>query len=397
MSNLYLDQQKKIEYYKQQISDFYLGEGRVIEKLMLDKYLESIDSKLSIFRQNFINGGETLDIDKFNEQKSHIYADIKILYETMYELAKTRLAKIENKIICQLEELKFKEKEYKARTSLESLSVYGNTVLFKTNDLKQEYSNGKVKINLGDISIPSGSYCACMASIDNVMPSDIVFNFGDNKQVSDYFYNRELLKVSDNYVINTYDRKNEEKHISSFKINIDKDMVKKSNAYNIFVQKDNVKIKYSSEYGSIYVPKNSNIGLEVKQKARISFYVYGAEKIEFNMNDNYSYKNFEGYLINTPKQRQKIVIDVEPGFIFDLVTDGKIFADYSKCVIENDEVYSVSHFNDITDYMIEEIAYGEPVVFNDVLIIIDNADTIFFDVNYIAIKQAQISELDGEL
>ncbi len=397
MSNLYLDQEKKIEYYKQKISNYYLGNGKVVEKLIIDRYLDSIDTKLSVFKQDFINNGENLDVDKFNEQKIDIYTDLKILYETLYKLAKDRLTKIENKVICQLEELKLKEKEYKSRTAFESLSVHGNTILFKTNNLSQEYSNGKVRINLGQITIPSGSYCACMLNIDNVDPSNVIFKFNNNTQVSDYFYNRNLLKVAGNYLINTYNVKNEEKNISELKINIDKELIKESNKYNVFVEEDNIKIKYSSEYGSIYKQKNTGISFQINSKARISFYVYGASKIEFNMNNNYSYKNFDGYTIKTPKQRQKITIDAEAGFVFDLITDGRVFADYSSCIIENNEIYSMSNFNDVTNYMIEEIYCGDPEVFDDVYIEISSTDTTFYDINYVAIKQIQISELDGEL
>jgi hypothetical protein len=115
------------------------------------------------------------------------------------------------------------------------------------------------------------------------------------------------------------------------------------------------------------------------------------------LNNNYLYKNFDGYIIKTPKQRQKITIDAEAGFVFDLITDGRVFADYSPCIIKNNEIYSMSNFNDVTNYMIEEIYCGDPEVFDDVYIEISNTDTTFYDINYVAIKQIQISELDGEL
>ena len=47
--------------------------------------------------------------------------------------------------------------------------------------------------------------------------------------------------------------------------------------------------------------------------------------------------------------------------------------------------------------MLEEIAYGEDVAFDNVRIVAKNATVTFHDINYIAIKQCQISELDGEL
>ena len=46
--------------------------------------------------------------------------------------------------------------------------------------------------------------------------------------------------------------------------------------------------------------------------------------------------------------------------------------------------------------MIETIAYGEDIVFENVEVIVESKDTAFLDIDYIAIKQRSISELEGE-
>ena len=46
--------------------------------------------------------------------------------------------------------------------------------------------------------------------------------------------------------------------------------------------------------------------------------------------------------------------------------------------------------------MIETIAYGEDVVFQNVEVIVETEDTTFLDIDYIAIKQRSISDLEGE-
>ena len=47
--------------------------------------------------------------------------------------------------------------------------------------------------------------------------------------------------------------------------------------------------------------------------------------------------------------------------------------------------------------MVETIAYGEDVVFQNVEVIVESKDTTFLDIDYIAIKQCRISELEGEM
>jgi hypothetical protein len=49
MSNLYLDQLKKIEVYKKRIVDQYLQEGKIIDKLQLQKKIDEIDTKVAVF------------------------------------------------------------------------------------------------------------------------------------------------------------------------------------------------------------------------------------------------------------------------------------------------------------------------------------------------------------
>ena len=54
-----------------------------------------------------------------------------------------------------------------------------------------------------------------------------------------------------------------------------------------------------------------------------------------------------------------------------------------------------NNFNkNYTNYTIENIIYGDNWVYNNVDVIISNAPTAFYDINYIIIKQAQITELE---
>ena len=86
----------------------------------------------------------------------------------------------------------------------------------------------------------------------------------------------------------------------------------------------------------------------------------------------------------------------EAGFEFDVATDGTIYSDFKEARIEDNKILCPSGQNGIEDYMVETIAYGEDIVFENVEVIVESKDTTFLDIDYIAIKQRSISDLEGE-
>lgn len=389
----YLDELKKIEYYKQRIVDRYLSQGQIVDKLRLQNYIDTIDTKLSLFRQAFIENGETLDLDKFNEQKTALYKDLEILYELVFELATERLVQTEAYVKCTINELNEIAKKYKYKTALESMSIYGNTIYYKTNGFKQYYLNGRVYIDLGPMSIPSGSTLACLLDSDEVDPKDIIFRFDDNTQVGDYLYNKNYLFIPGNYNINTYNIESEINYNTNFEVDISTE-VNNTSIYNLFAGEDYVKIKYSDTGEIEYKAKTINIPIQLDRDAEISFYIYDSSYIEISTNTTPSYKNFEGNSITSPKLRQKILLLLTAGSVLDFATDGRIFANMVNCTISNDKLYSTSEFPGLTKFMVEEIDYGNPVEFKNVQVSANNATTTFYDINSIAIKQAQIIDID---
>lgn len=389
----YSDEIKKIEYYKQRIIDRYLSQGQIIDKLKLQSYIDTIDTKLSIFRQGFIDNGETLDINKFNQQKAALYQDLKILYELVFEIANNKLATTEAYIKCSMEELAEIAKKYQYKTALESLSIYGNTIYYETNGFNQYYDNGRVYIDLGTISIPSGSIVACLLDSNECDHKDVTFKFDEDIQIADYLNNKSYLFIEGNYKINTYDIESEINYNESFKIPLEEEL-KENAQYNLLAGEDYIKIKYLDTGEIEYKQKTLNIPIQLTRDAEISFYTYNATYIELDMNTNPEYKNFESNSIISPKQRQKILIKAKSGFTFDLSTDGRIFADISNCIINNQELYSSVNYSNISSYTVEEIEYGDPISFDNVQVIINNAGTTFYDINSIAIKQIQTIDIN---
>ena len=391
---MYSDEIKKAEYYKQRIIDNYLEEGRIVDKIKLQKYIDDIDLKLSVFRQGFINNGETLNLDKFNSQKAAVYQDLKILYELVYEMALNKISDLEADVTCRLNELSEIAKRYEYKTKLESLGIYGNTIYYSTNGFNQKYKGGRVYIDLSEVSVPSGSYVVGLLDSSEIESKDILFRFDEDNQVGDYMFNKDHIEILGNYKINTYNTTTEENYTDSFKIPVNEiEEPNEEDRYYIYAGEECIKIKYNEDSTIEYVDKLAGIPFVADKDCEISFYVYGSEYIEFNMNEEPVYKSFNDYKINYPRQRQKVLIQAKAGFALDFVTDGRIFADRSTCEIVDRELYSGQGFNNISDFMVEEIAFGDPVVFDNVQVIIENPKSSFFDINYIAIKQYQLMEI----
>lgn len=392
--NVYLEELEKKNYFKNYLVNEYLEKGTLIDKAKLEEKLAAIDTKLSVFSQGYIEEGELLNIEKFNDQKHDLYVDLSILYKTLYRLAQEKLSSIESRINTELTELNEAAKYYRNREKLATLEIDGNALYYKTNGFDQEYKDGQITVNLGQVSIPSGSYIACLFDSDETDSSNVIFRFNDNTQVADFVAGGNYLTVIGNYTINTKKIEKKEGATSSFTIG---DVPKENTIYNVFAGENKIKVKYEELANIEYINKQERIPFKLAKDAEISFYVYRATTIRFSYRGEAEYKSFTGYEISSPQYRQKITINAKAGFELDIVTDGVIYADKQSCIIDEDSIICPIGYNGIDDFLLEEIEYGEDVVFDDVKVIIRNADSAFYDINYIAIKQCRILELDGDL
>ena len=392
---MYSDEIKKLELYKQRFVDQYLNSGKLIDKNTLQEKLDNIDLKLSIFKQAYISNGETLNIEKFYEQKLDLYEDFKILYELVYEMAQKRLRDLEIRVKYELEAVNKKIANFESRISIETLSVYGNTIYHKTDGFKQSYENGKVKVDIGKLSIPSGSYIACLMTSDECDMDLVRFKLDDFTSSKEYSSSKQYLEIPGNYKINTYKYINENNSAELNLSDIDIEILEK-NKYNVFCAEDKIRVYYPDTGKIEYINKTNGISLSIDKIAEISFYIYNASQINFEMNHRYIYKSFSNNIISSPKQRQKILIKCQPGFVFDFNTDGDLYADKFIGYKQEEQLKIDMDHDDVSDFMIEEIVFNENVEFENAQLIIYNADKAFYDIKHITIKQVQISELDGD-
>lgn len=390
----YLEELEKKNYYRNYLVNEYLEKGTLIDKAKLEEKLNAIDTKLAVFSQGYIEEGELLNLEKFNDQKYDLYIDLSILYKSLFRLAQEKLSSIETLINTELTELNEIAKYYKNKEEIATLEIDGNALYYATNDFDQEYKDGQVIINLGQISIPSGSYIACLFNSNEVDSSNVIFRFDENTQIADYIAGEKYLTIIGNYAINTEKIEKKEGATSSFAIG---DVPKQNAIYNVFAGENKIKVKYDELANIEYIDKEERIPLKLAKAGEISFYVYGSSIIRFSYRGDAEYKSFTGYEISSPEYRQKITINAKAGFELDIATDGVIYADKQSCIIDEESIICPVGYNGIDDFLLEEIKYGDDVVFDDVKIIIRNANTTFYNINYVAIKQCHITELDGDL
>lgn len=392
-SKLYIDQNEKRNFYKDKLVNEYLEKGRLIDKEKLENKLSSEDTKLSVFNDYFIEEGELLDIDKFNSQNRDLTCDLEILYKTLYKILDIRIVNVEEKIRCRLTELNSKAKEYKQRTAIESLGAEGNTIYFSTDCFKQSYENGRVIINLGGVTVPSGSYIACIFKSDEVESDKAFFRFNDDTQIRNYLADKDYLKILGSYNTSTQKMTVAGASVSSFDIGIEAET---NSFYHIYPGENKIKVTYDGNGATEYAEKLARVPFRLEKDGLINFYVYNASYIYITSKGKASYKSFEGYGIESPKKRQKIEMRAEAGFEFDIATDGTIYSVLQEGYIKDNKVFCPLGYSDIVDYMVEKIAYGDDVVFDNVQVIVEAEDTTFLDINYIAIKQCSILDFEGE-
>ncbi len=395
MSDLYLDEIEKIKYYKERLVDQYLKQAIPVNKEKLADALNRIDMKLAIFSQAYINSGKQFDASIFNEQKYDIYRDLIILYTVLYKLVEERVDKTEERIKFALNDLSVKADQFKFLVDSEAVSVYGKTLFHQASDFDQSYQDGQVTINLGSLDIPSGSYLACLFQCTEIDPSQVSFYFDNDYVVSAYEYDKQYLKIPGNYQIRTEFYTNEDDIFGKELIEINEE-VSDQNQYIFYLNKNKINVQNRNNFNTSYVDFNQGIYYQSQDMEEITFYVYGATNIIFDIIGDPVYTNFTNNEIRMPKQRQKIVIKTDKKISFDIKTDGTIYAEQVSSTIQEDKLKLLNNFKNITDYMVETIQYGDDVHFNNVYAVVEDMTDTLLDIDYIVIKQTQVTELENE-
>lgn len=379
---IYLCDIEKLTFYKNRFLEIYRKNGMILSKNKLDDLISRIDEKLAVFSQGYIKSGETMSLEKFNEQKADLYQDFKILYSAMFELAKNRLEDVETTSKCVMESMKRKIEELHRKTAIECLPIIGDTLYQKTNFNDIDNSNANVAV-IKDIPVSTNNKYDYLYVI---LRTDMDHDFWTSLDARTRSVNGKIaipVKRKETFSFKQYET--EEDYKTSFQIQTEseKDTHVK---YIIFAGLNHIKGKV--DYISSEIGKFVNDGLFMAEDGVADFYVLNSSFIEVEIlqGDKDIWKSFNGNKIEYPDKEQKISIRGNRNISFRVYTDGNIYADRSDCVEKDDGYYSFKGFPGLTSFCVKKVEWDNSEEEMKVDIYIDTSELPIRDIEFLAVK-----------
>lgn len=385
----YLDQIKKIEFFKQQVLTEYLKYDRSVDIKSIQKYIDRIETRTAILSQISIEEGSSFDTEQINKALFYLYNDLKILYEIIIEHKKNRYQTLKEELDFKLQSLETVANEYKTKANFEYLySKIGETILYNASIFTIEKLTSQAVINAGTVKVKECDEIFGMLGGTNFDINDAYFLLKKTDDSSELMFspytNGNTIKIpgTREEVYYTYESENE-RILSDFRLSIPELLPDEDNDYYILGSKNcytfyepaintEIKTKLDEE---ITLPTNTSY---------VEFYVYKASYITFSFSEQPTEKNFNGYEINTPDEIQRIAIKGNAGLKFDFETDGALYASYAKGYVVNQDLFCETRQDN--DFFIIERKLGNEINY-DVTVKINNVNPDEININYIAIKQ----------
>lgn len=393
---MYKDMEKKIQYYKEQITRELLKNGLAVNSESIQRRLNSIDTRLAIFKHHGQYGGKEFDTQAYKKEIEMVLTDLKILYEILHEtivkeyndlilFAETHLNRLESTA-----EFYEKQAEYETKTT-----TLGKTLFFQHNNFDiLEYENSTT-INLGKVQLTPGSRIACFANINNVLAENIVFKFKEKTgsiTVAPYNYNKTTAIVPGEIEKNTYSVSLSDSQliISNPILNIGVPAKEKSD-YIIYAGQNKISYRNKKSSDTKQIEKDNLLSNVFSENHIISFVTLDTTKVEFLFNKNPLYTNFKlnSHIAENIANSQNFIIETGENFAMDFKIDkGKIFAEKRVGIVTDEKLYYPT-ITQLKDFYIVEYPQQEAKEYN-VTIEIDGTK---IEIDNIAIKE--LDEIGG--
>ena len=393
----YLVELEKLKFYRDRISQQIIHSGRYPNQFELQHKLNDINLRIAIFQNKLIEEKDVFNTKEFNDKFEAIYQDLLILYKVVYQLSVQKYLDIKSYAEMHLSELEQMAKgyEYKTKFEIESTPL-GKTVLFKTNGFEIKTNNNIYTINLGDITISKGSKLACIWDSNVTSDENVIFTIG-KLNCSPFSYNRDYLKIpgQSNYKTYTYEQSEDTVTQTMAPMDLDNFIPNYNNNYIIYAGKNY--IKKSVKTGDSVIQRDETSSFYLDDAAgRITFYILNGSYAYFNFSKEPLSKNFSGYNIESMDTHQKITFEYDSGMAFDFTTDGIVYAEKEKGIVNNDVLYYPNNL-DVPSYYIEEYNTEDKVTM-PVTVTVSKLNNQEKDltINAIAVKELSIlQELDN--
>lgn len=370
---MYKDIDLKINYHREKIIQSFIKKGIYPDNRVIQAYLNNIEMRSSIFKNPKIKEGSNFDVVEMNNCIKYIYEDLKILYTLLYQITILEYNKLNNYINSHLKELNDIATTYLKRAELESYTTAtGESLFFKEKEFDVELLNADTIVDLGEIELENASKIACIANINNVDHSNVVFKFSDTRNnntllCNSYSYNHDTLIIPGEQLIKNYNYEIQEsqKINGLLKLNISPE----SNDGKFFTLAGKGKILYkkANEDGEIIEETPVAINsLNFTGHSYIDFFVVGGSSISFRFNKKPISANFnysEGVVENLDYVHH-FFIECDDSFSFDFeLEQGNVYA-YKENMIINQDLFYYSGQVELNDFLIVQYLPGEKQRYN---------------------------------
>ena len=394
---MFKDIELKLNYHKEKIINSFIKKGIFPDNKLIQSQLNNIELRAAIFKSPTIREGSNFNTAEINAAIKAIYDDLCILYKLLYDVTVTEYNRLSYYINSHIRELESVSSIYLKRAELESYSTaLGQSLLFKHNNFNIEKVGGVTVIDLGNISISDASKIACIANINNVDHSNVVFKFVENAEeprtvsCNSYTYNHDYVIFPGELHSNEYEFSiNESQKVNSL-LELPVAAADPDNGkFVTLAGKDKILYKQANESGEIIEEKPIAINaLNFKEHSYIDFYVVGGTSISFRFNKKPIATNFNinANRIENLDYIHHFFIECEEDFSFDFELEkGSLYAIKENTLINQGSFYYSGQV-DVKDFLLVHFLPKEPAEYK-ATIEIANSSISEDDIESIMIKK----------
>lgn len=390
---MFKDIEYKLNYHKENITKSFIKRGIFPDNRLIQSQLNSIELRLSIFKNPKIKEGSTFNTDEMNYAIKCIYDDLSILYKLLEEITVKEYNKLSYYIDSHLRELDEVSRMYLKRAELESYSTaLGKSLFFKHNTFDLEKKDNFTVINLGPIEIEDASKVACISNINNVEASNIVFRFKNGEDIiscNAYNYNHDSVIFPGEKKKNEYMTKVSDSQKINGRLELPIVVSDTNGSFVTLAGKDKILYKKADESGEIIEEKPVAINaLSFKNHSYIDFYVVGGTSIAFRFNKKPLATNFNmnANRIENLNYIHHFFIECDDNFSFDFELEkGSVYAIKENTLVEQDSLYYSGQV-DVKDFLVIHTLPGDKKTY-DTTVEVHNTAISEDDIESIMIKK----------
>lgn len=320
----YKDMIAKAKFYKKQVMQSFIKKGYYPSNEEIANALNDIDMRTALLETYMSREGSLFNTKEINYMFECIFKDLNILYEILQDILINEYNRFKLDIEAQLIELETKANELKKRMNEEiNSTVFGTTLFFKSNKWNTVTTDDTTIVDLGELKLLQGSRIASFATINNITPDGVYFNFEAEDTTKSfkalpYNYNEDIYKVPGTLDTNRYELNLNGRLIVNDNITISLSEVNTNNDYKIlggaslmFVTDKSTNRKTLVDFAS------NNRPYYTDKDCYIEFYLLDNSSITYDFNKKPNHTNFplNNGIISSSDTITKIFIDAPAGFV----------------------------------------------------------------------------------